>query len=280
MFLAPGRDPAEINNFIGYCLAYTAEKYGVQIHAAVMMSNHYHVDLTDPRADLVEWKRLFNSLTARGFNVRRGRFDKVWSSDGPCDTQRPNDDESLMDLVYTITNPVDAGLVKWSRMWPGFTTADWRFGETRTFKRPEGLFDPNGEMPETASLTLARPPIFLELDDDALYEKLTAAVRAKELSIQDEFRAKGRRFMGLRKLARQDWNRPAVSYEERFTVTPKVAASSKWHRLAQLQRNRDWEREYAEARALWRDGKPAVFPAGTYWLFRFAGVTVAQRPLS
>ncbi|KIG19101.1 hypothetical protein DB30_05434 [Enhygromyxa salina] len=131
-------------------------------------------------------------------------------------------------------------------------------------------------MPAEVSLTLARPPIFRELDDDALYEKLAAAVRGKELSVQAEFRAKGRRFMGLRKLARQDWNRSAVSFEERFTVTPKVAASSQWRRLAQLQRDRKWEAEYAAARELWRAGKPAVFPAGTYWLSRFAGVSVAQ----
>ncbi|PRQ04073.1 hypothetical protein ENSA5_11210 [Enhygromyxa salina] len=280
MFLAPGRAPDEIVNFIGYCLAYTAAKFGVQIHAAVMMSDHYHIDLTDPRGDLVPWKQLFNSLIARGINAQRGRFDSVWSGDGPCDTCRPNDDETFKDLVYTIANPVDAGLVKWARLWPGFTTADWRFGETRTFKRPEGLFDPDGNMPEEAALTLVRPPIFSELDDDALYDKLAAAVRDVELEIQADFRAQSRRFMGPRKLARQHWNRVAMSFEERFTVAPKVAASSVWRRLAQLQRDRDWERKYAEARAAWRMGKPAVFPAGTYWLRRFAGVSVAQHPPS
>ncbi|PRP90712.1 hypothetical protein ENSA7_82420 [Enhygromyxa salina] len=72
-----------------------------------------------------------------------------------------------------------------------------------------------------------------------------------------------------------------VSYEKRFTVTPKVAASCKWRRLAQLQRDREWEREYACARELWLAGDSAVvFPAGTYWLRRFAGVTVAPHPVS
>lgn len=85
--------------------------------------------------------------------------------------------------------------------------------------------------------------------------------------------------MGEPKLRRQHWNRAAVSFEERFKVRPKVAASSKWRRLAQLQRDREWEREYAEARALWRAGQAAVFPPGTYWLRRFAGVAVvAQSP--
>jgi putative transposase len=84
--------------------------------------------------------------------------------------------------------------------------------------------------------------------------------------------------MGLRKLAKQHWNRAPKSFEERFTVAPKHAASSKWLVLAELQRDREWERQYAAARALLRTGKPAVFPVGTYWMRCFAGVSVAGQP--
>jgi hypothetical protein len=174
-----------------------------------------------------------------------------------------------------MTNPVKAGLVKWSWLWPGFTTAGWRFGETRTFKRPDWFFDEGGQMPEEVTLTLVRPPIFRELDDDALYQRLAAEVRAHELELQREHRQKGRRFMGLRKLGRQAWNQAPKSFEERFTITPKVAAASRWLVLAELQRDREWERQYAAARALLLEGKPAVFPAGTYWLRRFVGVDLA-----
>ncbi|MFO7566552.1 MAG: hypothetical protein R6X02_28170, partial [Enhygromyxa sp.] len=195
----------------------------------------------------------------------------------PSDTQRVTDDESLGDLVYTLTNPVESGLVKWGRLWPGFTTMGWRFGETRTFKRPDWFFDEEGEMPEEASLTLVRPPIFPELDDDALYEKLMGEVRRRELEFQRQIRRENRRFMGPRKLAKQSWRRAPESFEERFKVAPKVAASSRWLVLAQVQRNREWERAYAAARALWLAGEAAVFPAGTYWLRRFAGVAVAAQ---
>jgi hypothetical protein len=37
------------------------------------------------------------------------------------------DDESLTNMVYTLTNPVKAGLVKWSPQLPGFTAIGWRF---------------------------------------------------------------------------------------------------------------------------------------------------------
>lgn len=278
LLLSSGDSAKELTNFIGYCLAYAAERYGMRVHASVWMSNHHHTDVTDPDGNLVPFKQLLHSMIARGRNARIGRYDSFWSGDDACDTRRPTDDESLGDLVYTLTNPVKAGLVKWSRLWPGFTTTGWKFGETRTFSRPSWFFDDRGEMPETVSLTLARPPIFAQLDDDALYEKLMANVRAREVEIQREFGEKGRRFMGLRKLEKQHWNQVPRSFEERFTVTPKIAASSKWLTLVELQRDRQWERRYAAARALLREGKPALFPAGTYWMRRFAGVAVSSLP--
>jgi hypothetical protein len=58
-------------------------------------------------------------------------------------------------------------------------------------------------------------------------------------------------------------------------LRPRVAARSRWQRVAALQRNRDFIDAYRAARMLWRAGLPAVFPPGTYWLARFANVTVA-----
>jgi putative transposase len=278
LLLAPGIRAKELTNFIGYCLAHAAALYGIQVHASVWMSNHHHTDITDPDGNLVPFKQLLHSMIARGRNAKLGRHDGFWSGDDACDTRQPTDDESLQDLVYTLTNPVKDGLVKWARLWPSFITLGWRFGETRTFKRPAWFFDASGNMPEEVSLTLVRPPIFPELDDGALYEKLMAQVRAHELELQEDIRKEGRRFMGLQKLAKQPWNRAPQSFEERFTMTPKVAASSKWLRIAELQRDREWERRYAHARALLRAGQPAVFPAGTYWMRHFAGVSVAVQP--
>jgi len=41
-------------------------------------------------------------------------------------------------------------------------------------------------------------------------------------------------------------------------------------------RNRVFVVEYASARERWRNGIAAVFPAGTYWLQRFASVPVLE----
>ena len=278
LLMSPSKDGKQLANFIGYCLAHAAAVYGIQVHASMWMSNHHHTDITDPHGNLPLFKQLLHSMIARGRNAQLGRHDSFWSGDEACDTRRPTDEESLGDLVYTLANPVEAGLVKWGRLWPGFHTLGWRFGETRTFKRPDWFFDDKGTMPEEVSLTLVRPRIYPELDDNALYDKLMAQVRERELELQRGIRKDGRRFMGLRKLAKQPWNCAPKSFEERFTITPKVAASSKWLVLAELQRDRDWERRYAEARALLRAGQVAVFPLGTYWLRCFAGVRVAEQP--
>ncbi len=280
MFFAPtlatGTKPEDISNFVGYCLAHAATRFGIQVHACVFMSNHHHTDVTDPGGKLIEFKQLFHSMLARGINALRGRFDAVWSRDRACDTRRAQDDETLADLVYTITNPVAAGLVKWSKHWFGFTTYGWRFGETRTFRRPKWFFDEGGDMPATATLTLTRPPVFSELDDEQLFEKLMADVRTAERKAQDRLQSEGRRFMGREKLLKQHWDRTPQTPEARYREAPKIAASSKWLVLAEMQRDRVWERAYAIARERLRAGLDAVFPSGTYWLRRFAGVLVCM----
>src|SRR5690606_9723865 len=143
MLLTPGRkaDAEQLTKFIGYCLAHAAALYGIQVHASVWMSNHHHTDVTDPDGNLVPFKQLLHSMIARGRNAQLGRHDSFWSGDDACDTRRPTDEQSLKDLVYTLTNPVKDGLVKWAREWSSFHTVGWRFGETRTYKRPAWFFD-------------------------------------------------------------------------------------------------------------------------------------------
>jgi hypothetical protein len=277
MIFSPDTHAEEIRNLVGYCLAHAANQFRIQVHACVFMSNHHHTDVTDPDGNLIAFKQLFHSLLARGINALRGRFDSVWSCDKACDTRRPTDEQSLKDLVYTLTNPVKDGLVKRGDLWEGFTTYGWRFGETRRFKRPAFLFDAEGKMPKTAELTLHRPPIFSNLSDDQLFDVLMEAVRTSEKKVHEEFQLSHRRFMGREKLRAQRWSRIPKSFEEHFKQAPRIASSSKWQRLAEQQRDREWEHKYAEAREQMLAGRDAVFPIGTYWLRRFAGVTVGER---
>jgi putative transposase len=279
MFLSTGRTPDEIKNFFGYALGRSLSLYTVDFHAGNQMGDHHHIDATDVLGNRPDFKNSFHSTLARGLNAKRGRFDSFWSGGGSCDTCQPTDEKALMDLVYTDTNPVKAGLVKWGHRWPGFTTYGWRFGETRVFKRPDWFFDPdNPDNPEEVRVTRIRPKIFMDLSDAELFDLLMQKIRERERQIHEEMRKANHRFMGEKKLSRQHWNASAKSFEERFQVVPKVAASTTWKRLAQLQRDRDWERQYADARAAQARGETPLYPYGTYLMRLRCGVQVAQGP--
>jgi hypothetical protein len=64
--------------------------------------------------------------------------------------------------------------------------------------------------------------------------------------------------------------------EPRRNLRLQIASRSKWARIEALLRNRAFVVEYTIARDRWRDGIPAVFPPGTYWLQRFASVPVLE----
>ena len=281
LFLALGKNPAELENLFGYVLGLALEKYGAQLHAAIQMGNHVHIDITDVRGDRPGFKGYVFAMLARAINARHGRKGKFWDADGSCDTCQPDDEESFEDLAYTEVNPVEAGLVKWAERWEGFTTFGWEFGETRTYKRPDWFFDPdNPERPDTITIERVRPNIFPELSDDELYQRLQDRVRERSVAKQNELQKKRRRFKGEERLRNETWGRelPSAADADHFEVKPKVVASSERRKRVQLQRDREWERQYAEAREKHRRGEHAVFPAGTYKLRLHHGVAVAQAP--
>jgi hypothetical protein len=53
--------------------------------------------------------------------------------------------------------------------------------------------------------------------------------------------------------------------------SPRVACKNKWARIEALQRNQAFIDLYRAARADHLAGREATFPAGTWWLCRFAG---------
>src|SRR5207248_6043964 len=69
------------------------------------------------------------------------------------------------------------------------------------------------------------------------------------------------------------------SQEPRRGLRPTVAARNQWARIEALRRNRAFLQAYLEARGRFAAGiRDVVFPAGTYWLARFAGVACCEPP--
>jgi hypothetical protein len=129
-------------------------------------------------------------------------------------------------------------------------------------------------MPEAVEMQLAIPP---ELGPAAdVLAELRGRVQADEAARAAERQRTGGRVCGRRAVLNQSWRSQPTTHEPRRKLRPRVAAQSKWARIEALPRNRAFVAAYTRARVAWRDGIPALFPPGTYWLGRLAQVPVAK----
>ena len=120
----------------------------------------------------------------------------------------------------------------------------------------------------------AIPP---ELGPEAsVVAELRDRVAAVEAECARERQRTGQRVCGRRAVLAQSWRNHPNSQEPRRNLRPRVASRSKWARIEALLRDRAFVAAYASARDQWREGLPVEFPAGTYWLRRFAYVSVAE----
>ena len=140
--------------------------------------------------------------------------------------------------------------------------------------RPLHFFRPDGPMPDALELPLTIPA---ELGSAAeLLSELRDRVRAVEVERAAERARTGRRVLGRRGVCARSWRASPASVESRRNLRYRVATRCKWARIEALMRNRAFVVDYASARERWRNGIAAVFPAGTYWLQRFASVPVLE----
>ncbi|MCA9563594.1 MAG: transposase, partial [Myxococcales bacterium] len=162
--LTPSR---KLNQTFLYLLAHLSSKYNIELHAFCVMSNHYHVVLTDTQGNSPDFFRDFHSLTTRCVNNLRGRREGMWASSTSYNScilgiKAEADiveygQEVIDKSVYAINNPIRATLVKDARRWPGVNSINYRFGKAVEVKRPSWFFKEKGELPKTAQLVLTKP---------------------------------------------------------------------------------------------------------------------------
>jgi hypothetical protein len=141
-----------------------------------------------------------------------------------------------------------------------------------TAQRPRFFFSEDGCMPESVKLKLSIPPE-LGAAVEVLHEisERIESTEERHMSLRSET---GKRVLGRRGVLRRSWRDSPTSREPRRQLRPRVAARSKWARLEALRRNREFQKAYRSARLAWLAGLEVTFPAGTYWLHRFAGVPI------
>jgi REP element-mobilizing transposase RayT len=255
-----------------YVLAVAAERFGIQVHTFCVLSNHFHLVVTDPQARLPAFHQFLDALVARALNASLGRWENFWSPNSYSAVTLASLEDIVDKAAYALANPVAAGLVASGREWPGLWSApEWIGGEALTVRRPNHFFDPNGSLPESVSLQLTPPPGFASAHE--FRAQLATALAEKEAGAAREA---GGSFLGVaRVLAQKPTGRPA-SGEVRRTLNPRVAARDKWKRIEVLGRLKEFLKAYRAAwearRAKERD---VAFPCGTYLMRVLHGVPCA-----
>ena len=269
-FLRPSK---QRNRDVEYCIAVAAERHGMQIHALVVMSNHWHCVATDPNGRIPAFLRDAHSWIAKVVNQKLGRWESLWCAGQTSLVAADGDENVLARVVYTMANPVEAGLVAHGRSWPGVRSC-WP-AERKACERP-ALFSAKGTMPAEAALVLVRPPGFEYFDDDALDAFLRDAIEQREQYHRDKMRIEGRKALGRRGVLAQSSLATPTSSAPRRNMSPRVAEKNTWRRVDALHRLGAFLDRYRVALTMWRAGfRDVVFPAGTYALKHNAGVRVA-----
>ncbi|MFT3917797.1 MAG: hypothetical protein QM704_28045 [Anaeromyxobacteraceae bacterium] len=255
----------EVRQVFGFLLAVMAERHGILLHVACVLSNHYHLVLTDPKGELPAFMQEFNSTLARFLNKLWGRSENVFPSGGYQSVDLMDAAAVTGHGAYALANPAAAKLIPRSKRWPGLWSAPEAIGRKgMVFERPPIFFRRAGPLPDRATLTFTVPPGQEPADFRRALEK---GIREHERVAIEAVRKSGEKFLGLKAvLAQEPGDRATGEEKPRQSMQRAASTDGKlWHDA--LVRLRVFRQEYAAALALFLGGlRTTAFPAGTYKL--------------
>jgi len=271
------RPSALINQIVTYCLAFAAEQVGIVIYGWVFMSNHWHAVVHDPDGRLPEFMACINKLIGKCVNASLGRWESLWSSGSYSAVRLESEDDIVEKLVYVLANPVDACLVEAHSQWPGAISKPRScVNQPKVVRRPSIFFRNDGLMPETVTLEAKKPECFEEETAHQFAARLAAKVKAREGELLAQHAEAKRTVLGPKAVLAQDPFDSPQSLEPRRNLNPRVASKDKWKRIEALGRLKAFLDAYREAWQAFKAGvRDVVFPAGTYWMVKHAGMAGA-----
>ena len=132
------RPDRALNEPFVYCLGLAAQGHGVRVLALCVMSNHYHLVLTDVDGVLPHFMRALNRSLAMSVKRLRGWDEVLFEPNVPYSAVALSGTAEILDkAAYTLLNPVSAELVRTPGRWLGVVSTLGRLheGVLRT-KRP------------------------------------------------------------------------------------------------------------------------------------------------
>ncbi len=269
--------PAVLTNLIfKFVLAVAAARYGVLIHAVCVMSNHFHLVLTDPRANLPDFSHLLDGVVAKALNALYGRWESFWAPSSYSAVELVSPEDVIEKVAYTLANPATAGLVKHGAQWPGVWSDPRSIGQPgEVIERPGHYFANDGSMPERQELVLSAPPGFESAE--VFQAQVLARVNELEQAAAADRAASGVTVPGPRRVLEQKHtDRPAPG-EPRRVLNPRIAARDRWKRMEALGRLVSFLERHREAMLRFcRGERNVLFPRGTYLMRVRFGVACAS----
>jgi REP element-mobilizing transposase RayT len=272
-------DPA-IRQLYLYTLAVCAKEFGILVHAVTLMSTHEHLIVTDTRGRLPLFLRKHHRLVSLGTKILRKWEGPTWDAEQTSVVRLLTEQAVVEKLAYVMANPVQAGLVRRARDWPGVTVVPQELGRrTWTLNRPDAYFRAdNRQWPDAVELSLTLPPILRARDGaqdvrDAVGEELE---RQERLAHQ-EIRKRGWRFLGAERVRRLSPYRRATSFELLRDRNPTLAVGRGQRKVffQAVAELRAFRKAYRQALEQWRAGlRSVVFPQGTWCMCQVHGVVV------
>ena len=265
-------DPA-LNQVFVYCLGRAAKKYGVRVHAVGVMSNHYHLVLTDVRAVLPAFMQTLNRSLAMCIKRLRQWEEVLFEPHVSYSAVELRGDKEILDKVaYTVLNPVSAALVRTPARWPGvLSTLEVLKAGKLEATRPALWF--RADAPDQAKVRFSVPSVFGSREH--YFGALEALLAARLRVLHREHRRRGLRYFGRASvLGTRVTDRPRTQ-KPRLGRSPTFSALTRARWLEAVKRLRAFRLAYRAAYQAWRRGdRDTEFPCGTWWVVRYAGAAV------
>lgn len=264
------RPSEELNFLLLYTLILKVERYGLLLHAFCFMSNHLHLIVTDVQGKLPAFMREFLSESSKimCFVIKSER--RIWSSDRYGAVELLDLDAAERAIAYVILNPTRAGLTQ-PGDWPGLTSAQYRFGDSISAKRP-GVYFSKRYRPEIVSTRLASLPTTLPGQPTGTSERelqtaserrIWKQVRREQKEIRRALKKKKASFAGAQRVLKTSQYKRSI--RRRSSMNPRFASKDRERLEAAIASERSFLTAHAEAKERYTAAREDLaFPRGTY----------------
>jgi putative transposase len=251
-----------------YCLAIASRKFKMSIHVFNVLSNHYHIVLTETSrtVQLPKFMAWLNLHLAKILNKYHGRSENFWSSERFSAVRLVGREAILDKIVYVLTNAVKHRLVERPEQWPGLHCKATLIGEEKFFaKKPNLFFRRKSELPSRALLQLSIPPEFIELGLRRYQSHVIDHVNQRLDDLKDERRQNGQELFGVQRIRAQSPFDTPKQDDSGPSRHPELACKDKSFRQKLLKEIKVFRDSYKDALNLWKNGaRDVLFPMGTY----------------